>query len=329
MLNQDNLHSIPLSAFPCFQTHDFNVWSQFMEERGSFSNYKFVSKKDFFACVNNVRLGDMTLSCVCNRSIYKHTYKYRDDLGHVSLLLSGNSIASDGKEKYHSKDYPLRVSRPSNTLYKVESEFPIVIFIFYPTASLGRLFSTMFGQQRGKVITEGRPKLASQVKYLSQLITNTINIFDTCPEILNQPHIISQYEQLIYTSLLINCPHNFSRFINDNSPAATPKIVRIVEEYIEANINQPIRLDNLAAITGLNARTVQETFKKYRGYSPSQFLREQRLLKGRKILQESPPDISITSVALTCGFASHPHFSDSFKKRFGETPLETLKKSRY
>jgi len=126
-------------------------------------------------------------------------------------------------------------------------------------------------------------------------------------------------------SFLVSIPHIFDHCFSETTPNPT-KSVRLVEEYLAHNIDQPVRLEDLVAVTGQSVRTIQEAFKKCRGYSPSSYLRECRLAKARKLLQESPPDTSIVSVALACGFASHGHFSHCYKKRFGENPRNTLKK---
>ncbi len=116
---------------------------------------------------------------------------------------------------------------------------------------------------------------------------------------------------------------------NQEPPASSPAcadLIQTIEQYLSENCDKHIHLKDLSALSGLSARTIQELFLKIRGYSPSQFLRECRLLKAHKILQESHSGASIVAVALDCGFATHAHFSDSYRRRFGVTPLETLKK---
>jgi transcriptional regulator GlxA family with amidase domain len=69
-------------------------------------------------------------------------------------------------------------------------------------------------------------------------------------------------------------------------------------------------------------------FRNARGYTPMEFLTEQRLHNAREQILKSNYDASIASIALDCGFISHSWFSQVYRKRFGERPSETLRKGR-
>jgi AraC-like DNA-binding protein len=316
----------PLSSFPCFRTKVFDEWYNFMDRKNLFTKYKPVSTKNFYAFYNSINLGSITMSGLGNKSKFFHEHEYSELQGLMIFQLSGNSIATHDGGKLHSKDCTVRTFKPSASPYYFQSIFPISIFISFPNSALAKVFYYFYGYNKSLVQIQDSPYSRASGNYLRETIINIANILNNFPNIADEPLIVTQYEQLIYTAI-IHCYHNNFRDISHNYPKhSSSKIVRVVEEYIEANIGQPLRLESLAALTGQSIRTIQESFKKYRGYSPSSFARECRLLKAKKILQESPLDASILSIALSCGFATQAHFSDSYKKRFGLTPLESLKK---
>jgi len=319
----------PLYSFPYFRTNVFDEWYNFMESKKIFSNYITHHTNHFYAFFNSINLGSITLSGIGNKSKFYHTYEYNENNGLIIIQLSGNSIASHCGVKFHSKDYKARTFTPSTLPYYFQSTFPISIFISFPNSILTKTFHHLFGDYKSSVQIKNSPYNGHLNEYLKATIINIANILNNYPGVTNAPLIIAQYEQLIYTTILHCCPNTAGNLSDYHFPPSSSKIVRTVEEYIEANIDQPLRLEDLVSLTGLSIRTIQETFKKHRGYTPSQFLREQRLLLAHKILQESPPDSSILSIALSCGFATHAHFSECYKKRFGVTPLESQKKSRF
>ena len=92
---------------------------------------------------------------------------------------------------------------------------------------------------------------------------------------------IEQTEQLVVMMLLCGQRHNYSH-IFDRSPAeASMSQVRAAESYIEANIDRPITVDQLAEVSGVSMFSLYRSFKSVRGYSPMQFA--ERIRRGKKL----------------------------------------------
>jgi transcriptional regulator GlxA family with amidase domain len=104
--------------------------------------------------------------------------------------------------------------------------------------------------------------------------------------------------------------------------------VRRVEEYIEANWREPISVEALALVINVSARSIFQTFKANRGYSPMYFVKQLRLKHANKMLTKPEYDTSVTRVAFECGFGSLGHFASDYRKVFGEQPSETLHRAR-
>lgn len=166
-----------------------------------------------------------------------------------------------------------------------------------------------------------RPETGRLWAVIGQIVT----AFDQDAGLAGQPLLAAQYEQLLMTAALTCLSHNASDLLRRPVPPAPPKVVRLVEEFIEANADRPLRLGDLADLTGLGVRSIQLAFQKHRGYSPSWFLRECRLSRARSLLRRAGPGTTVTSVSLECGFASPSAFSRFYAARFGEKPLKTLR----
>ena len=82
----------------------------------------------------------------------------------------------------------------------------------------------------------------------------------------------------------------------------------------------PIRtLEELARLNEVTVRQLERLFHKYLQRTPSQYYLELRLSRARELLLRS--DVQVREVALACGFSSPAHFSKSYSRFFGLSPL--------
>jgi AraC-binding-like domain len=91
---------------------------------------------------------------------------------------------------------------------------------------------------------------------------------------------VVQTEQLLMTLFLCGYRHNYSHLLEPEARRAVPPQVRRAEEYIEANRQRGVTLEELAEATGVSVLSLFRSFKEYRGYSPLQFLAQVRSRRG-------------------------------------------------
>jgi AraC family ethanolamine operon transcriptional activator len=106
------------------------------------------------------------------------------------------------------------------------------------------------------------------------------------------------------------------------------EIVARVEAYFRAYDGMPVSLADISRKIGLSERALRNAFYGVRGMSPTQFLRQQRLLSVRQALsdgQAARP--TVTGVAVKHGFYELGRFAAAYRKAFGEAPSETLRRS--
>jgi AraC-like DNA-binding protein len=140
--------------------------------------------------------------------------------------------------------------------------------------------------------------------------------------------VLLELEQALLVSFLSAHRHNFSEMLVGTGKQATPRIVRLAEEYIEASWNRAITIEELASHTNTSIRALYAAFKKSRGYSPMTFAKAVRLRRAKQMLLEPNPRTSVSSIAFKCGFGNLGHFARDFREMFGELPSETLLRTR-
>src|SRR5699024_12030574 len=96
-----------------------------------------------------------------------------------------------------------------------------------------------------------------------------------------------------------------------------PKLVDAVR-LMEANIEEPLPLDELAQYVTVSRRQLERLFRKYLNCAPTRYYLELRLQRARQFLLQT--DMPIIDIALACGFSSPPHFSKSYRDFFGRSP---------
>lgn len=96
-----------------------------------------------------------------------------------------------------------------------------------------------------------------------------------------------------------------------------PRHRRLVLDYIEDNLAQPLHLHDLARLAGLSAFHFQRSFRASCGVSPHRWIMARRIaLAGRRLAAGA----ALAQVALDCGFDSQSHFTRAFKALMGITP---------
>ncbi|THF62152.1 AraC family transcriptional regulator [Pseudothauera rhizosphaerae] len=137
--------------------------------------------------------------------------------------------------------------------------------------------------------------------------------------------LTAQIEQMIVAMLLVCQPNNHSALLREDCRTLAPAFVRRAEEFIEAQAHEAITIGDIAEHVGVSTRSLYNGFRKYRQTSPMLHLKEIRLSHVREDLQRAEPGRStVTAVAYQWGFNHLGHFTTDYKRRFGESPSETL-----
>ena len=162
---------------------------------------------------------------------------------------------------------------------------------------------------------------------LLSLLKTVVNELDRPGGILEAPTAIASIEHTLITSMLAGLEHNLEEMLRQPVAMAGNNQIRLVEEYLEAHATQPIDMSTIAKQTGHSVSSIYSAFRRYRDYTPMEFLKRIRMQLVRQQLLQAYPDSSVTSIALNCGFAHLGRFAVEYKRYFGESPSETIKRT--
>jgi AraC family transcriptional regulator len=104
----------------------------------------------------------------------------------------------------------------------------------------------------------------------------------------------------------------------------TPYVLRQIDEWINAELAEPIRLSDLAKLADLSEFHFHRMFQASRGVSPHQWVTMLRIERAKSLLGQT----SIADVASACGFSNQSHLSRFFKRYTGMTPAVYAQKIR-
>ena len=105
--------------------------------------------------------------------------------------------------------------------------------------------------------------------------------------------------------------------------ANQPKLTEAVT-LMEANLEEPISLDELSNYVGISRRQLERLFQKHLSCVPTRYYLNLRLNRARLLLLQTSK--SIVDIALACGFISAPHFSKCYRDMFGTPPRDERRK---
>ena len=117
-----------------------------------------------------------------------------------------------------------------------------------------------------------------------------------------------------------------------DSPQHAPALAGISPGYehvldavalMQANIEEPLTLADVAALCGVSMRQLQRLFQRYHQCSPAGYYLQQRLRRARELLQQT--SLSITTISIACGFAGVSSFSKAFRQQYGFPPSHERK----
>jgi AraC family transcriptional regulator len=97
-------------------------------------------------------------------------------------------------------------------------------------------------------------------------------------------------------------------------------------DYMEANLDKPLALADVAQAAGLSATHFARRFKQSTGSAPHQYLMRCRVERAQRLLAET--DSAIAQIAFACGFAHQEHLTRVFRRLSGETPARFRRAAR-
>lgn len=104
------------------------------------------------------------------------------------------------------------------------------------------------------------------------------------------------------------------RAVSDNYAVAR------AQHYIAQHFSEDITADDLSKLVHMSQSSFNRLFRKETGISPHEYIIEEKVEKSKTLLRRN--DITVTDIAVRCGFGSGAHFASVFKRVTGFTPSQ-------
>jgi len=118
---------------------------------------------------------------------------------------------------------------------------------------------------------------------------------------------------------MVRAHSSISKPLPESSGGLSTRRLKVVVDYIEANLGSPLTLQDLATLAGVSARHFERAFRESVGLPPHAFVLRKRVHAARDLLV-SRPEFSIAEIAHQVGFASSSHLATVFRRQMGCSP---------
>ena len=107
---------------------------------------------------------------------------------------------------------------------------------------------------------------------------------------------------------------------------ATPKLLRDAIVLMERNLEEPLRLPEIAIYVQISQRQLERLFLQHTGETPIRYYINVRLDRARGLVTQT--QMPLAEVAGACGFGSSEQFTRAYKKRFNIVPSKDRTEGR-
>ena len=320
---------MPLNRFPLVHSKDPVEVELLLRRIYGIQNFSLLGdSRKFEATVNNIELPRIGLSFwSCTEPIcleFPEADRVRQKFvlqGHATSGADGSAIQIDASRS---------LVTPYNTAAKLlySGNYQQLTVTISASTIAKHLAYLLGGMPKGCPDFGGPIDLQQpEAKRLLRIVNFLVREFDAdAPEL--PPVLLAEMQDALVTAFIMCNQKGLANLIAGEAADMAPWQVRVAEEFIEANWQQPITVELLAENIGASARAIFKSFKDARGYSPRTFLKRVRLNHAHRMLASGDEGVSVTAVGLKCGFNNLGHFAKDYARVFGERPSETLSQTK-
>ncbi|MDK3017283.1 AraC family transcriptional regulator [Pseudodonghicola flavimaris] len=318
----------PLAAHELFQSRDLDETRERVAQVFCPHRLETLGRAPIAARHNHIRGERLSLNYM------EYGARTRIDPGELQsfyllqIPLSGAARIENGRDSYVSDAGAAAVLNPHRPTSMLWEAGVRQLLVQIDRAALQRLLADLLGGPVPEPLkfTGALPLTRGTGAMLRQLVLHLVEEIDAGRSGFGQAGLMNrQIESTIMTGLIEALENNYSALLGRPVSAAAPRKLRLAEEYIEAHLDQPLTLEEIARAAGTTPRSLQMAFRDFRGTTPLNFLRDRRLDLVHRDLMTAPPGATVTDIATARGFGHLGRFSQAYRTRFGASPSDTLR----
>lgn len=146
---------------------------------------------------------------------------------------------------------------------------------------------------------------------------------------LDAQTVAAQVESLLLGLLINSLPYEHRRTGGVPVARATPAYVRRAQTYMQLNVRNVVTIEDVASAARTSVSSIYAGFRNHLKLSPMAYLKSVRLeCAHRDLLAAECDGTTVSAVASKYGFNHFGNFAADYKRQIGESPSETLRRSR-
>ena len=193
---------------------------------------------------------------------------------------------------------------------------PSLLFHIFPGRGQMSMISPFLLKRRGEKALFKDADISSEFKSIFRKMADAVNreeaIFFTVERAYASLLLVDMITSMLKES-------NAESDVNEKNLSLIHKCV----EYINTNYASEISADECARMIHMSYSYFARLFRTVMGKTFKEYLVSVRLAKAKSILLST--DISVTDVAMACGYTNVSYFISEYKKEFGKTPRQERK----
>ena len=249
----------------------------------------------------------------------------------VHMPMNGSALASHRGKTFEANSICSLVSSPGESLtMQLDTDSPQLVIrieepvmVAYLTRVMGRsLPHPLAFEPEFDLTTEAAMRWHAAVQLIHTEVFHAGSL-------VRRGQGIGAVEDLVMSSLLHLQPSNY--VAEFTSPGRTDKrgaVVQAAIDYLDDHLAEHITMSSVADAVHMSVRAVQQGFHEQLGMTPMTYLRERRLERVHEELMDATPGdgVTVTAVAERWGFHHLGSFGAEYRRRWGESPSQTLRR---
>lgn len=231
--------------------------------------------------------------------------------GQTPFTVLQHTIGGEGRLRYENRNYrlgagdTLLVMVPHNHRYWLEKN-----------RSWEYFWISMNGEEALRIhrliLAAAGPVLKLQQATIDKLASHSLQLVRNADTPAKASAIAYGAAMALYDDVFSS--HAFA-FATDQSA------MQSVIDHIKANLDKPLPVEMLAAVSGLSRAHFSRVFSESEGLPPAEYVLQQRMQRAAKLLTNAAL-LPVKEVAILSGFEDANYFSKAFRRVYGINPTE-------
>lgn len=293
----------------------------------------FLSPKDrhgagFHAVHRSARGGD------CSLNFVSYGAEVEIDPGELSRFfllqvpLSGSSVVRCGAETVlSSPDRLATLVSPTLPTRMRWSDNCDKLIVLIDRQAMQRTADAVAGRPVGTLEFNAAVDVSGLV---GRLLLNHVRLMAEAIETDDGTHgdYLAHLGQGLASLLVTALPHSQRAVTGRPALPATSRAVSRAEEWVRANIARPFSVADIAEAADSSLRALQEGMRRERGTTLTGMVESIRLERFHAALCDARETASVTEIAGQVGLGHLGRAAAAYRRRYGETPSQTLRRRR-